>query len=261
MLALSGCASHSSQMPDTKSQPAPKLTQQTNQQPQNNIEPESKGDPLESFNRAMWNFDYNYLDKPIYRPIVHRYVKSIPSGGRHSINNFMRNLEEPASMFDNLLQFKFQAAVHNLTRFIFNTTLGMFGFIDVMGRAGVDRNLSDFSDVLGHYGVGDGPFLMLPVAGPSTPRQLTGDVVDQFYFPMAQMNLIEKAVRWTLDGVNRRASVVDQEGLVDSALDPYTFVKNAYLQYRRYRYYDGHPPAQKSQNIDMSKYLNEIEPN
>ncbi|CAG8998357.1 MAG: hypothetical protein CENE_00303 [Candidatus Celerinatantimonas neptuna] len=219
-------------------------------------------DPLESVNRAIWDFNYNYLDKPIYRPVVHSYVHYIPEGARRSSNNFMRNLEEPMSMVNNLLQFKFKAAVNNLMRFAFNSTFGLFGLIDVMGRAGVQRNLSDFSDVLGHYGVGDGPYLMLPFIGPSTPRQLAGDLVDQFYFPMNQLSLVEKLVRFTVNGVNERASVINQEALVDGSLDSYSFVKNAYMQYRRYRYYDGHPPAEPSStDIDMSKYMNEIEGN
>jgi phospholipid-binding lipoprotein MlaA len=203
----------------------------------------------------MWDFDYNYLDKPIYRPVVHAYVNHVPSAGRRSLNNFMQNLEEPASMVNNLIQFKFKAALDNFTRFVFNSTFGFFGVVDVMGRAGVKRNLVDFSDVLGHYGVGDGPFLMLPVFGPSTPRQLTGDIVDQFYFPFTQFNLVEKTIRWTVNGLNRRASVIDQEGLVDNALDPYSFVRNAYMQYRRYRYYGGKPPEQKEQSFDVSKYM------
>ncbi|MFM2482663.1 VacJ family lipoprotein [Celerinatantimonas sp. YJH-8] len=219
-------------------------------------------DPLESINRPIWNFNYNYLDKPIYRPVVHGYVNHVPSGGRRSVNNFMRNLEEPGSMVNNLMQLKFKAALNNFTRFVFNSTFGVFGLIDVMGRAGVKRDLSDFSDVLGHYGVGDGPYLMLPALGPSTARQLTGDIVDQFYFPFTQLNMLQTAIRWTVDGVNRRSEVVDQEPLVDGSLDSYSFVKDAYLQYRRYRFYNGHPPAQQpDSSVDMGQYMDEIESN
>lgn len=254
MVMLAGCSSTSS----NQSKDSPSTTQ-TKEQASMQVSNYQNDDPLQPFNRVMWDFDYNYLDKPIYRPVTHAYVNHVPNAGRRSLNNFMKNLEEPASMVNNLLQFKFKAALNNFTRFVFNSTLGFFGVVDVMGRAGVDRHLTDFSDVLGHYGVSDGPFLMLPVLGPSTPRQLTGDLVDQLYFPFAQFSFVEKTIRWTVNGLNRRASVIDQEGLVDNALDPYSFVRNAYMQYRRYRYYDGKPPQQNNQSIDVSKYMNEIE--
>ncbi|MFM2478304.1 VacJ family lipoprotein [Celerinatantimonas sp. MCCC 1A17872] len=255
MMMLAGCSSTSSNQGKDSPSTA-QTTEQASSQASNSYQ---NHDPLEPFNRVMWNFDYNYLDKPIYRPVVHGYVNHVPSAGRRSLNNFMQNLEEPASMVNNLLQLKFKAALDNFTRFVFNSTFGFFGVVDVMGRAGVERHLTDFSDVLGHYGVGDGPYLMLPVLGPSTPRQITGDIVDQFYFPFTQLNMVEKAVRWTVNGLNRRASVIDQEGVVDNALDPYSFVRNAYMQYRRYRYYGGKPPEQKSQQVDVSKYMDEIE--
>lgn len=217
-------------------------------------------DPLESINRPVWHFNYNYVDKPIARPVVHSYVDHVPSGGRKAVDNFLSNLQEPASMVNNILQLKFDLAVKNFARFVFNTTFGMLGSIDVMGRAGEERELADFSDVLGHYGVGDGPYLMIPVMGPSTTRQLAGDIVDQFYFPFAQLSFLQNALRLTADGVNRRSKVVDQEPLVDDSLDSYSFVKNAYFQYRRYRFYDGNLPDQQSEpSEDMDKYLNEID--
>lgn len=256
---IAGCAQHTTEQSTSEPIDNPSTVESSAKQAMI-----GNNDPLEPVNRAVWNFNYNYLDKPIYRPIVHGYVNHVPSNGRKSINNFMRNLEEPASMVNNLLQLKFKAALHNLTRFVFNSTLGGLGFIDVMGRAGLKRDLSDFNDVLASYGVGDGPYVMLPVMGPSTPRQITGDLVDQLYFPFAQFSWVEKAVRWGVNGVTLRASVIKQEGLVDNALDPYGFVKNAYLQYRRYRYHQGEnahqaEPLNTPKQVDMSQYMDEIE--
>lgn len=221
-------------------------------------------DPFEPINRAIWKFNYEVLDKPIYRPVSRQYLK-IPYGIRLAFKSFVSNLEEPSSFVNHLLQLKFEEAGGNLVRFSVNSTFGLLGFIDIMGRAGLEQNTEEFADVLGYYGIGMGPYLMVPVAGPYTVRELAGTIVDGLYFPFAELGFAESAAIWGVDGVRKRASVIDQEGLLDNSLDPYAFVKGAYIQYRRFRFYNGNPPAlpmqqtQEEDDADLESFLDEIE--
>ncbi|WP_432453588.1 MULTISPECIES: MlaA family lipoprotein [unclassified Agarivorans] len=218
-------------------------------------------DPFEGFNRSMWEFNYNYLDKPIYRPVTHVYADYVPFGLREVLNNVIRNLEEPASFANNLLQGKVERASNNLVRFLFNSSFGIFGIFDLMGRSGAKRDIEEFGDVMGFYGVPEGPFVMIPVLGPTTVRKEVGDWVDAFASPLSNLSYAEQAVKWGLDGLYKRASVIEQEPLLDNSLDSYTFIKDAYLQYRLYRFYNGKPPTQSKQDIDsaLEGYLDEIE--
>ncbi|GAD01910.1 MULTISPECIES: MlaA family lipoprotein [Agarivorans] len=218
-------------------------------------------DPFEGFNRSMWNFNYNYLDKPLYRPVTHVYAEYLPFGIREAMNNVIRNLEEPASFANHLLQGKVERASNNLVRFLFNSSFGIFGIFDLMGRSGVQRDIEEFGDVMGFYGVPEGPYVMLPVLGPTTVRKEVGDWVDAFASPLTNLTFAEQVIKWGLDGLYKRASVIEQEPLLDNSLDSYTFVKDAYLQYRLYRFYNGKPPTSSKQDIDsaLEDYLDELE--
>ncbi len=222
---------------------------------------QSFSDPFEGFNRRMWHFNYNYLDKPIYRPATHGYAKYVPFGLREALNNVIRNLEEPASFANHLLQGKVERAANNLVRFVFNSSFGLFGIFDLMGKSGVQRDIEEFGDVLGFYGVPEGPYIMLPVLGPSTVRKEAGDWVDAFVSPLNNLSFTEQVVKWGLDGLYKRSSVIDQEALLDNSLDSYTFIKEAYIQYRLYRFYNGKPPTQSQHDIDsaLEDYLDEID--
>jgi phospholipid-binding lipoprotein MlaA len=229
------------------------------------VDTESTSDPLEPFNRAIWQFNYEILDKPIYRPVSRQYLK-VPYGVRLALKNFVGNLDEPSSFVNHLLQFKIKEACGNLMRFSMNSTFGLLGMIDIMGKAGLPQETEEFADVLGFYGVGMGPYLMAPVAGPYTMREAIGSIVDNLYFPFSDLSVFESAIIWGVDGVRKRASVIDQEGLLDDSIDSYSFLRGAYVQYRRFRFYNGNPPElQEHQSFEtedptnLDDFLDEIE--
>ncbi|WP_084429315.1 MlaA family lipoprotein [Aliagarivorans marinus] len=217
-------------------------------------------DPFEGFNRYSWRFNYEVLDKPLFRPATHAYARHVPFGVRESLNNVIRNLEEPASAINHLLQLNPQGAANSVVRFLFNSTFGIAGIFDIMGWSGVTRDIAEFSDTMGYYGVPDGPFLMIPVLGPSTVRNEVGDFIDGFASPLS-LTWAERIIRWGVDGLYKRAAVIDQEPLLDNSLDSYTFIKDAYLQYRLYRFYRGKPPTADQGDIDsaLDDYLDEID--
>ncbi|MBV7314819.1 VacJ family lipoprotein [Shewanella sp. NIFS-20-20] len=216
-------------------------------------------DPFESFNRSMWHFNYQILDQYLYRPVSHGYKEHVPSPVKTGISNFVHNLEEPASLVNNTLQGKFGWAANAGGRFIVNSTIGLLGLIDVADMMGMPRKQDSFNEVLGFYGVPDGPYLMVPVLGPYSTRKITTDWVDDLYFPLSELTLIQSAMKWGLKNLDARAQAIDQERLVDNALDPYTFVKDAYFQHMSYRVYDGN--VQKNQDDDelLNEYLQELD--
>lgn len=216
-------------------------------------------DPFEDLNRAVYDFNSNVLDRHIVRPVAVWYVDTLPKGLRESVQNAVLNFEEPSSAVNNLLQGKFGWAANATGRFVVNSTVGLLGFFDVAQHMGMQRKLDGFDEVLGTWGVGNGPYLMLPALGPSTPRALAGDYVDNVYWPMSVLGPYATAARWTLKGLYLRAQLFDQEKLLEQSLDPYTFVKEAYFQRVAFAVYDGHPPEQKQQAHELDDYMDEID--
>ncbi|SDK07866.1 phospholipid-binding lipoprotein MlaA [Ferrimonas sediminum] len=216
-------------------------------------------DPWEPFNRAMWDFNYNVLDKYLFRPAVYLYIDYVPQGAQLGVENFLKNFDEPYSAVNNLLQGKGKWAANAAGRFVINTTLGIGGVFDVARNMGLERKQDEFGEVLGYWGVADGPYIMLPVFGPTTVRDEVGDFVDKLYFPYANFALWQTAAHWALDGLSTRAKLVDQESILDNSLDPYVFVKEGYYQYIAYNLYDGNPPIQEEDDDLLEEYLDEIE--
>ncbi|MGL4475138.1 MAG: MlaA family lipoprotein [Shewanella sp.] len=216
-------------------------------------------DPFESFNRAMWHFNYQYLDYYLYRPISHGYKDYVPSPVKSGINNVVNNLEEPASLVNNTLQGKFGWAANAGGRFVINSTIGLLGMVDVAGMMGMPRKQDDFSEVLGFYGVPDGPYLMVPVLGPYTTREISSDWVDDLYFPLSELTFLQSALKWGFKNLDARAQAIDQERLVDNALDPYTFVKDAFFQHTNYKVYDGNVPKNQDDDKLLEEYLQELD--
>jgi phospholipid-binding lipoprotein MlaA len=215
-------------------------------------------DPFESINRVMWRFNYQFLDRYLYRPAVHAYADYVPLPAQDSVANFVANLDEPFSVVNNLLQGNGYDAANAGGRFLVNTTIGIAGLFDVASHFGWERKQDQFGEVLGVWGVPDGPYLMLPVLGPSTVRDEVGDYVDRLYFPFSLMNTDQRIIRWVLDGFATRASIIDQEPILDNALDPYVFVKEAYYQNIEFRLYDGSPPVKQDDEL-LEEYLDELE--
>ncbi|MCM2679007.1 MlaA family lipoprotein [Echinimonas agarilytica] len=217
-------------------------------------------DPLEDLNRVIFDFNFNVLDKYIYRPTTVFYIDYVPDFGKEGINNVIRNIDEPSSAVNNVLQGNWSDSANNVGRFAINTTVGLVGFIDVASYMGMERKLDEFGEVLGHYGVDDGPYLMLPVIGPSSVREEVGDYVDDLYWPLSTLSFWPKLLRWGFKGLYTRAQLIDQEQMLYNSLDPYSFVKEGYFQYMRYRVYDGKLPEVEPENDDfLDDYLDEID--
>jgi len=199
-------------------------------------------DPLESINRPIWSFTWDYADKYVVKPTSEAYVEYMPTGFRTGLHNVALNLNEPSTIINNLLQGKFSEAGKSTGRFVLNSTIGLFGFFDPASDFDWMRNQEEFGEVLGSYGVGDGPYIVVPAIGPSSAREEVGDYVDKYYWPLAAIDFWPNLMRLTILGLEKRASLRDQEALLEASLDSYQFVKNAYFQNMDYQLYDGNPP-------------------
>ncbi|MDA9556824.1 VacJ family lipoprotein [Vibrio sp.] len=192
-------------------------------------------DPLEGFNRAMWDLNYEYLDPYFVRPVSLAYVGYVPQPIRTGILNFWSNLDEPFSMVNNAVMGNGQKAADHMMRFLVNTTFGLLGFIDVASETGITRrDDKSFGDALGHYGVGNGPYVMLPGLGPKTTRD-AGDYVDGTYPVLSYLNFWMSAAKFAFEGMESRAAVVNQEAMLHNSPDPYILVRDAYIQHQDFK--------------------------
>ncbi len=199
-------------------------------------------DPLEVINRPFWTFTWDYLDKYLAKPATEVYTTYTPPFLRSGLYNMALNLNEPASIINNVLQLKFTNAAKSTGRFVLNSTIGLFGFYDPASDFDWSGEQEEFGEVLGSYGVPDGPYLVIPGLGPSSVREEVGDYVDGLYWPMAVINFWPNIARLGILALEGRAALSDQEQLVVESEDPYEFVKNAYFQNMNYRLYDGNLP-------------------
>ncbi len=202
-------------------------------------------DPLEGFNRAMYSFN-DTLDKALIKPLAKGYNAIVPAPVNKGVTNFFNNLADVTSAINNLLQFKVERAFSDIGRVVLNTTLGIAGLFDVASNMNLPRYGEDFGQTLGTWGIASGPYLVLPILGPSSGRGAVGVVVDWFTDPVTYVE--DDTVRWSLRGLNlvdKRADLLNASRVVDqAALDPYAFVRDAYLQRRRNEVYDGNPPEE-----------------
>ncbi|MCB1868348.1 MAG: VacJ family lipoprotein [Gammaproteobacteria bacterium] len=202
-------------------------------------------DPWEGFNRAMYSFN-EAIDNALVKPLAKGYKAVVPVPVDRGITNFFSNLGDIGSAINNLLQFKLSRAGSDLGRVAFNTTLGLLGFFDVATNMNLPRYGEDFGQTLGVWGSSPGPYIVLPLLGPSSGRDAIGLVVDWFTDPVSYIE--DDSVRIGLQSlwfVDRRADLLSASKLVEqAALDPYEFVRNAYLQKRRHDVFDGNPPPE-----------------
>jgi phospholipid-binding lipoprotein MlaA len=199
------------------------------------------GDPWERMNRSIWAFD-NALDHAVLRPVARGYVRYTPPPVRHSINNFMTNLTYSDTAVNDFLQGKFNDGVNDVARLVVNTVLGVGGLFDPASHMDLDRHSADVGQTLGIWGLGRGPYLVLPFLGPSDVRDAFGSAADEYLTPRAYIQ--DQYVRWSLYLVNEideRAGLLDQDRLIDSAYDSYAFVRDAYLQNREFKVHGEQP--------------------
>ena len=177
---LSGCSTVPKPGPDTQ----PAIRQQADLVPEGTVLDVEVYDPIEGFNRGAYRFNY-YFDKFIFLPIVSVYQFIMPDYFEDRVSSFIDNVYEFNNFTNNLLQLKFKQTGITLARFAVNTTVGVAGLWDPATKWGMRRQTEDFGQTLGHYGVGHGPFLVLPVLGPSNLRDTTGLVTDAVAFSLA----------------------------------------------------------------------------
>lgn len=191
-------------------------------------------DPLEPYNRSMDSFNQG-VDKAVLKPVATAYQTVTPTMARTGVSNFFANLGDAWSMFNNLLQFKLEGATASLMRVSVNTFLGLGGTLDLATEMRMPRHKQDFGLTLGRWGVGTGPYVVLPILGPSTLRDTAALPVDIWGNPLSQFN--PEGLRVGLNVlrvVDTRASLLQATDLLEqAALDPYAFTRDSYLQLRR----------------------------
>lgn len=195
----------------------------------------TKEDPIEGFNRTVFTFN-DTLDKYALKPVAKGYVFVTPQPVRDSVTNFFSNIGDVYIAANNLLQLKIADGVSDIMRIVINTIFGVGGLFDVATLAKLPKHDNDLGLTLGHYGVPPGPYLVLPLFGPSTVRDGVGMVGNYFINPLTYVQ--PDSVSWALYGlnvVNTRANLLNASDVLEgAALDKYSFVRNAYLQRRRY---------------------------
>ncbi len=195
----------------------------------------SIADPLEPFNRAMFNFN-DKLYFWVLKPVARGYNKAIPELARVSVSNFYSNMSFPIRFVNSLLQTNFAGAASELGRFIINTVWGIGGLLDpaVSKEINLSKQTADFGQTLGIYGVGQGFYLHWPIFGPSSPRDTVGIVGDIFLYPSIYLGPWEV---WAGSRVYEKINdtslqIGDYESLKEASIDPYVAVRDAYVQYR-----------------------------
>ncbi|NLZ78229.1 MAG: VacJ family lipoprotein [Gammaproteobacteria bacterium] len=194
-------------------------------------------DPWEPMNRAVFRFN-DTVDRWALKPVAKGYRAVTPDVVENGVHNVFRNLGEVRNLANNVLQFKMHDAGVDTARFFFNTTFGLLGFFDVATKMGLQRNDEDFGQTLGAWGVKSGPYVVLPLLGPSTVRDTVSLYPDSYTSAYRQINDVPvRNSMFALNLVDTRASLLSAERLVTG--DKYRFVRNAYLQNREFKVKDG----------------------
>lgn len=212
--------------------------------------PATPGDPWEGFNRKVFAFNES-VDEAVLRPVAEAYRNHVPRLVRTGVSNFLGNLGDLWSAANHFLQGKGQSGLEQTMRFLTNTLFGLGGLLDPATEMGLKRHSEDFGQTLGRWGLGPGPYLVLPLLGPSSLRDGIGRVPDMAASPS---NLLDdgkaNAGLALLGAVDARAALLGVTGLADQvALDKYSFFRQAYLARRLDAVYDGAPPAETFEDI------------
>jgi phospholipid-binding lipoprotein MlaA len=205
-------------------------------------------DPWEGLNRKTYAFN-DALDRAVLKPVAQGYQRITPVVVQHGVNNFYDNIDDVATSLNNFLQGKPLQGLSDAGRFVVNTVLGIFGLWDVATPLGLEKHNEDFGQTLGVWGLPPGPYLVLPLLGPSSARDAPARVVDPawYYADKVDPERLYWGL-WGLEKVRTRANLLKAESILDAAaLDKYTFTRDAWLQRRRAQVYDGSPPREKDE--------------
>ena len=210
-------------------------------------------DRWEGFNRSVYKFN-DTVDRAALKPVAKGYRKITPHFLRVGIGNFLGNLEYPATVVNQFLQGKPKMGLRDTGRFLLNSTLGIAGLFDVATAVGLEANDEDLGQTLAVWGVGSGPFVNLPLFGPSTLRDAPTRIVDFFFDPITYIDPPWEAV-WgerVLDVVHSRAELLPLDGTLQRTYDPYAFIRDSWVQQREFAIFDGNPPPEQLENFDDS---------
>lgn len=218
-------------------------------------------DPWESLNRKVYSFNTT-VDRAVLKPVAKGYVRVVPRLVRRGVANFFGNLGMPVITLNDLLQLKGSKVPVDIVRFATNTVFGLGGLIDVASELKIERRNEDFGQTLGYWGIKSGPYLVLPLFGPSNIRDSMGTAVDYVAHPTFYWDPSAEESRWiifALDIIDTRAQLLDAEKFLDAAaIDRYSFLRDAYLQRREFAVRDGNLPASTDPG-SRPKTLKELE--
>ena len=200
-------------------------------------------DPFETINRASYAVN-DGLDRALVKPAAKVYKTVMPQFVQTGVSNVFSNAKYPVTLVNNALQGKLSAAANDAGRFLLNSTVGLGGWLDPATAAGLDRNDEDFGQTFGVWGIGPGPYFVIPLFGPTTLRDGFGSIADDFAEPRSYLD--DSRTRWSLWAVDKfetRVRLLDADTVLERSGDPYAFVRSAYLQRREFQVLDGNMPT------------------
>lgn len=213
-------------------------------------------DPLQPFNRAMFTFN-DAVDRAVFRPLAVGYRAVLPQRVRNGVNNFFNNLRAPTTLLNDILQGKPQRAQETINRFLVNSTIGLLGFVDIATSIGFPKHQEDYGQTLAVWGVPSGPYIVLPLLGPSTLRDAVGKV-PEFYIADPLWEPDDTAVtiaRFGVRAVDIRSRLLDLDRVIKMQVDPYLFFRETYLQNRQRAILDGGSPDRSGASKDIEQKL------
>ncbi len=195
---------------------------------------ESNPDPLEPVNRVIYAFN-DTADRYVFRPVAKGYNVVVPKPVRTGIGNFFNNWTYPVTIVNSFLQGKFKQGASDTGRFVVNSTVGLFGFFDPASKMNLPEHDEDFGQTFARWGIGQGPYIVIPILGPATVRSGIGILANTQVNPVLQLNdssiRSKLVIAWFIES---RAALIGPDEVVRDAFDPYLFVRDAYLQNREY---------------------------
>ena len=227
---------------------SPKVTE-GGAQAEERVKDRSPVDPWEPLNRGIYAVN-DGLDTITLKPLAKGYKAITPGFVRRGISNFFANLGTPLNIINNLLQGKGRDALSDTARLVMNSTVGIGGLFDPATSAGLVQHDEDFGQTLATWGVPNGSYVMLPILGPRTLRDLIALPLDIFLDPLFHYD--NSSIRdklWILQGIHLRAKLLAAENIINDSFDPYITIREAYLQNREFRIYDGDPPVDDEDDL------------
>lgn len=245
--ALGGCASMAQPGGGSSPQPGPASAAVASA-------PATAGDPWERFNRRVFDFN-EAIDDAVVAPAARAYVAALPKSVRSAVSRVFANVGDAWSAVNHLMQAKPRPALEMAGRFALNSTVGLAGLFDVAADAGLERQREDFGQTLGRWGFGAGPYLVLPLLGPSSLRDALALPLDRrVSLPTLVDDVASRNSLTVLGLLQARAELLSTTGLVQQiALDRYSFVRDSFLARRRSQVWDGNPPPETEDEPDRGE--------